>query len=487
MAPRGDPGAGPHPGREAWAAARRPALVRTAVLLGSPPRLAAGLADRVLADRGVARAAARAAARGGHGEDPDRLLLARLLEERDADRTPWWHTDPPPVDGPLAALSTDLDRLAPGERAALVWAALVPGGDPPVDPALAARVAEVAAYVEVPEAGTAPRRRRARGPLVVVAALLAVGAAGSWWALREPAEVEPPLGPAEVRVADNPAPVAWYADGQVHLDGAVAAVAGVRALVEMGEGAVYLDGDGRVVRLEPDGERLLLGRADPAYGLVGSEVLGWAAWVAPGGSLDVVDVPAAALLARRDLPEGPPRPRLLSMRGTVLLHADADGLHEWDLSSGTYDTEPEADGPVVDVVGGTRVVQAQDDVLVAQRPYGEPLVRVGRDGRVSPRQQYLLARVGEGGTQVRAWSLVTGEEVRTGTTGADVVLDARFTAGDLVTYLLADRAAVPEAGEASRNSTAGPLEVRTCQLRTGRCTVDDVGAGRSDAVAVLAR
>ena len=114
-------------------------------------------------------------------------------------------------------------------------------------------------------------------------------------------------------------------------------------------------------------------------------------------------------------------------------------------------------------------------------------VVLGSGGEISPRQQFVLTRSGEGGTGARVFAVGTGEELASGTTSADIVLDARFTGPEQVTYLLADREAVPDPSGAGRTSTTGPLEVRTCQVRTGRCTVDAVGGGAGDSSAVLAR
>lgn len=473
-----------------YAAARRTDLVRVGVLLGSPPEHAALVADRALA---LAR---RQWSRLRDDGDLDGTVLDLLLEQRAADRSPWWEGA---VDVLPADLSATLDAMPVRERALVAWAALghadtaAATDADALGPGLAGRVLEVASGLVVPPPTAAEPVARSRRPL-----LLAGGAAAVVLLLAvlvtvlrpvdEPAP-EPPLDAVEVVDRPNPAPVAWYADGTVHLDRTLAPVEGVRSLVEMGTGAVYLDVDGRVVRLDADGRRELLGRADPEVGLLGSEVFGRVAFVTgTGRELVIVDVSDDEVVARRGLAaEG--EVRLVRMAGSLLIYTQDDqelGLYTvGDSSFGT--TQVDGEGTLVDVVGGTELRQLDAGTIRISQSVGEPLVVPGSGGEVSPRQQFVLTRTGEGGTGARVYAVGTGEELATGLTEQDVVLDARFTGGDLVTYLLADREAVPDPSGAGRTSTGGPLEVRTCQVRTGRCTVDAVGGGAGDGTAVLAR
>lgn len=472
-----------------YAAARRTDLVRVGVLLGSPPEHAALVADRALA---LAR---RQWPRLRDDGDLDGTVLDLLLEQRAADRSRWWEGADPvlPPD-----LSRTLDALTVRQRALLAWTALGHADaeadhDAALQPGLADRVLEVATGLVVPPPTAAEPVARSRRPLVLagVAAAVLLLLATLVTVLRPGEEPvpEPPLDAVEVVDQANPAPVAWYADGTVHLQRTFATVEGVEALVEMGAGAVYLDTDGRVVRLDGDGDRLLLGRADPEVGLLGSEVFGRVAFVTESGrELLVVDVADAEVVARRGLAaEG--EVRLVRMAGSLVIYTQDDqelGLYtEGDSSFGT--TQPDGEGTLVDVVGGTELRQLDPETIQVSQALGEPLVLLGSGGEISPRQQFVLTRSGEGGTGVRVFAVGTGEDLVTGLTDQDVVLDARFTGGDLVTYLLADRQAVPDPSGAGRTSTGGPLEVRTCQVRTGRCTVDVVGGGAGDGTAVLAR
>ncbi len=145
------------------------------------------------------------------------------------------------------------------------------------------------------------------------------------------------------------------------------------------------------------------------------------------------------------------------------------------------------DGPLLDVVGVTQLRQDGEETIMVRQLLGTPVVRLGEGGEISPRQQFVWTRSGDDGSGVRVFAVGSGEELASGTDRADVVLDARFTGADRITYLLADRAALPGPAEAGRVSSTGTLEVRTCQVRNARCTVHAVGAGAGDATALLAR
>ena len=468
-----------------YAAARRTDLVRLTTLLGVPPAHAAVLADRALA------AARRRWPRVRDDGDPDGSLLDLLLEQKAADRTPWWEEGA--ADLP-ADLVRELDAMTVRERAAVVWTALG-HADHEVGAELRGRLLAAAAGCVVPPPTGAEPTRRDRRPLLVglVAVVLVAGLAVALGLPGDGPSPEPPLEAVDVVEQVNRAPVAWYADGRVHLERTLAPVEDVRALVEMGAGAVYLDGDGRVVRLDGDGGRQLLGRAAVDLGLVGSAVFGRVAFVTEDlSALEVVDVAEAQLVARRDL-EGSEEERaglrLVRMTGSVLRWTQADRELEWDTVGQTFqsDLQGEDEGALVDVVGGTELRQLDPETIRISQSLGEPLVVLGSGGEVSPRQQFVLTRTGGGGTGVRVFAVGTGEDLATGTTEQDIVLDARFTAPDVITYLLADREAVPDPSGAGRTSSTGPLEVRSCQVGTARCTVDAVGTGAGDSSAVLAR
>lgn len=90
------------------------------------------------------------------------------------------------------------------------------------------------------------RRVRLRRTLWAGVALMIVVGAATWWSPRP----EPPL----VRAAANPLPVAWYADGELHLDRVVVRLPGVQAFDQVGEGAAVRLEDGSEHLVTADGE-----------------------------------------------------------------------------------------------------------------------------------------------------------------------------------------------------------------------------------------
>jgi hypothetical protein len=95
----------------------------------------------------------------------------------------------------------------------------------------------------------ARRRRNARRALLGLAVVTALCAGWAWWA----AQPDPPA----VREEVNPLPVAWYADGELHLQDVVVDLPGLEAFV-----ADFTDGSavvarlrsGEVVRVDAEGE-----------------------------------------------------------------------------------------------------------------------------------------------------------------------------------------------------------------------------------------
>ncbi|GAB3023057.1 hypothetical protein GCM10011376_38960 [Nocardioides flavus (ex Wang et al. 2016)] len=101
------------------------------------------------------------------------------------------------------------------------------------------------------------RRRRTARRGVVAATVVAVLAAGwAWWA----AQPSPP----EVREETNELPVAWYAEGELHLDEVVVELPGVEEFVADGDGVAARLRSGDVVRVGADGAVDALDRAPEA-------------------------------------------------------------------------------------------------------------------------------------------------------------------------------------------------------------------------------
>ncbi len=306
---------------------------------------------------------------------------------------------------------------------------------------------------------------------------------------------------AAVGNLDSSEPVSWYADGRIRIkEVGQAEVSGVVALADVFGYVVYVHEEGDVVRLGPDGERVLLGRAEPGAGLVAAEPAQQVAWVAEDGrTLEVADVLEVEVVARLEtvLPGDEDAledasaevPRLVRFAAPELVFVDAAGEHQWHTRTGSVSTvvsEPEQ-GDLVDVVGVTQLRQVGRESIQVRQLLGTPVVRLGEGGEISPLQRFVLTRSGEGGTGVRVFAVGSGEEVDSGVTRDDVVLDARFVSPARITFLLADRAAVPGASEAGRSSATGPLEIRTCEVRAAGCVIHWEGGGLADSGAVLAR
>jgi hypothetical protein len=103
------------------------------------------------------------------------------------------------------------------------------------------------AWLARAEGRRAARRRRGVGRGLAGAVVVVVLAAGwTWWA----AQPSPP----EVREEANPLPVAWYAEGELHLEDVVVQLPRVDAFVVDGGGAVVRLRSGEVVRVGADGD-----------------------------------------------------------------------------------------------------------------------------------------------------------------------------------------------------------------------------------------
>ena len=280
VAPSGGPGH--HGGMrgerdfEAYATARGAAVVRGLLLLGldlpeAEDTAAAALGSLRSDWRDVGRAA-----------DPDVVLWATVLAV-DARRR-HRRREPPAADGLVAQAlrgPAGLEELQACE---------VLGVSVPRLRALLATVAPETDEVDGPSVLAVPyarvravsvQRRRRTWLLtagVVAVTVLVVGLA---YQVSRP---EPVLRPGDDLPAvattqqDNPSEVVWWADGTLHLADAAVEVGDVQRLVAAGRGAAYVDGDGRLVAVTPDGHRTLLGRPTARSSLVSSPRLGLVAW-----------------------------------------------------------------------------------------------------------------------------------------------------------------------------------------------------------------
>ena len=134
-----------------------------------------------------------------------------------------------------------------------------------------------------PTSASPPGRRRRRVGLVAVV----VGSPWSACSRGHPGRPAPPAPAPDVVRTDNPAPVPWYANGDLHVRRAVVAVPGVTALVDVPDGGVYAD-DGRRRRAGQRRRGPHHRPHPPGDPVVGSEERGWVAWTDPERGLDLV-------------------------------------------------------------------------------------------------------------------------------------------------------------------------------------------------------
>ena len=213
------------------------------------------------------------------------------------------------------------------------------------------------------------RQRRRRQWLVTggiaatTALVVAVGVT-----LSRPEPVQRPgdvLPPAPATAELNPAGLVWWADGDLHLTGSVVRVAGVRRLVAAGSGAAYVDVEGRLVAVQADGGRTLMGRPAEGSPLVSSPQRGLVAWadasVPDVTRLVVWDVEAGQQLAAVTTR---PRVRPITFDGGWLRFGQGLRDWAWDPSGGPaqltgdgYSDDPNDRTALVDAVAGTRVEQ----------------------------------------------------------------------------------------------------------------------------------
>ena len=189
------------------------------------------------------------------------------------------------------------------------------------------------------------RRRSVAGTTAALALVLLVVVA--WQATRPGGGTTAATRPV-VTMIENPADVAWWADGQLHLANVTVAVPlahhVVTDLVEINGGAVYGDDTGAVAFVGDDGEVTRIGTKTPAARLVASDESGWVAWVDPRGrspELVVYDLTARGLLARRTLPRPDPRldgagagNRPIALDRDELYYADPGRRLAWTVPDG---------------------------------------------------------------------------------------------------------------------------------------------------------
>lgn len=478
-----------------YLAARWPAIVRSLVLLGSTP-------ERAEADalEGIVRGRSSWERERREG-DVDVWVYRTVLEARGRG------ADPPVLQGPgivdptivdldervvlLAELEAALAALPPEQREVLVLhfvaeldtaqVAEVLGVGleavetrlrEPVPPAVfhdaseaiplhPAPVGTVAALVR------ARRRRRVRWTAGGLAAALAVVASATWVGTR-PADDDLPE-PDVIRVA-NPADVAWYANRALHLADVTVELPQLAEMVEVPDGVVYADRDGRVVLVDGDGALTGLGRTDPGTPIAGSGERGWVTWLDADGSPGLV---VFDTLARREIA------RLPVAEGAVPIAIDQDkiyysqGREAFAWTTGQEEPTREPRDELLDVSSAVRVTRFSDSSVMITQPLFDIEVTVpGVGAQVSPDGDHVLTRVDfEQADEVRVYEAATGDQVQLDISSLDVAVAAGFGPDHTVTFVMARREHSPEAGEFMRLSNSGPHTLRTCDLDVGTCEV----------------
>jgi hypothetical protein len=425
----------------AYLAARWPSLVRTLVLLEVSERTAHRVAvdalTRIYPDF----------PRLSREEDVDVAVYRELLDARDrqAKREPDGPEPAPGEGGPeppndvpewlaepqerLEQLRAALDTMEPGDREAVVLQHVAElsadqvadvletyGGarlqlaTPDVRLALEAIPVDSLHTDRVADAAKARRRRtwtRAGGVAAVLVLLLV---AVSWAVDRLD-----PVG--DVEEVANPLPIAWYADGTLHLADVTVGVRPVLQLVAVPDGVVLSDDEGNVVLVQDDGEQRRIGETVVGSTLVVEPDNGWVAWADPdvgNPRLVVFDTRVGDEVGHRSLevrsagggqPVGQSRP--IAIDGEqVYYHRDGTD-YAWEPLPGTAFA---LSGALVDVASGARLSRGPEptDLLVQAQPFDTGSRFEGGAARLTPDGRYVMVSIDD---DLAVFDAATGEEL----------------------------------------------------------------------------
>lgn len=473
----------------AYVVARWPALVRTLVLLGHRPAEADAIAvqalsqcvapfDRVVREGDIDVAVYRTllAARGSRSVpagDPPAMAPSNTLTVPDLDQreeqlqrleAELAELDEPVREATVLALAGELDDFQVAEVLGHADAspALLHGHE-----ALEAVPVRVAPVQEVVALHRRRRRRRFRATAAGLAAVVLLAAVGTWWGSRpEIAELPPP----EVTRASNPADLAWYANGELHLKDVVVELPQLRALVEVPDGAVVADDEGRVLLVDQSGQVERIGMVDAGDRVVGGQPRGVVAWVdveAGATELVVHDAVRQRDIERREVPGDT---RVVAVDGDEVFYLTGNRTWSWSfLTPVEPGTEP--GGLLTDIASRVRAAQFSDrSVLVSQPLFDIQISVPGTEAMLSPDGDYLLTRVDfDEPDEVRVYEAGSGKVVPSGVAPDEVALAASFGDGHTVTYVIAKRAHAPDGGDFVRLSESGPRLLRTCDLDLDTC------------------
>jgi DNA-directed RNA polymerase specialized sigma24 family protein len=412
----------------AYLAARWPLLVRTLVLLEVPSHaaheLAADALSRLYPDfarlsreedvevevyRELFDARHRFAR---HADDARADIVAEARSQRPDDVLEEL-TEPQER---LAQLQAALDSLSAADREVVVLQHVAELSDdqvadilerdlgsprrleaPDVRLALEAIPVEPLHVGDVAELAQARRRRLWTRTGGVIVGLVLVGLAATWVVGRLDTV-------GEVKRADNPLPVAWYAEGTLHLAEVTVGVRPVRELVAVPDGVVLTNDEAEVLFVESDGDQEQIGRTVTGSPLVVEPDNGWVAWADPGAGdpeLVVYDTRIGDEVGRRSLavpgagggqPVGDAGP--IAIDGERVYYRARGNDFAWEPLPGDGFA---ISGELLDWANGAQVhrIAGSPGLLVQSQPYDTGSRVEGDSARLSPDGRYLMVVIDE--------------------------------------------------------------------------------------------
>ncbi len=474
--------------------ARWPALVRTLVLLGGSP-------DQAETDAVEGLARGRSAFDRVRDEgDVDVWVYRLVLDARGSSTGPAAFGGPGVVDptivdleervAQLEQLELTLASLPAEEREAVVltYVAELDTGQVadvlgvgldvvedrlrgPVPPSYVFREATEAIPLRTAPVGLVGDRARQRRRRVVrwtaggIAAVLAVVAVATWLGTRAD---DDGLPDPVVTEAANPANLAWYANRLLHLERVTVELPQIEEMVEVPEGVVYADREGRVLLVDGEGVLTSLGRTDPGIPIAGSGDRGWVTWRDAGGApgLIVYDTIGRREVARLPVGAGA---LPIAVDQDKVYYSQGDEAFAW--TAGQREPVAEARDGLLDVSSAVRVTRfSERSIMITQPLFDIELTVPGVGALVSPDGDFVMTRVDfDFPDEVRIYEAASGDVVEVDVSILDVAVAAGFGPDHTVTFVLAKREHSPEGEEYMRLSNSGPLTLRTCDLDVGTC------------------
>lgn len=340
-------------------------------------------------------------------------------------------------------------------------------------------------------AGATRRRRRTQvvAAAAAVAVVSGVGIAVGLWdgdgSRPEPA----------VRLVENPAPVAWWGGGRLHVAHAVVETPEPRAIVPVGDGVVTWtepaagEDRGPLVHVTDDGNQSTIG--EKAYGdrLAADTTTGWVAWVDHSDDatvLVVFDTAAGEEVARRELADDGPRhevldegPYPIAIEDGAVFYADWDADYRWDVAAGAEPMQvTDGDTYLVDRESGVDLIRSYD----TERGYGPPVLRREGEadaelpdsaGLLSPDGRHVLGLTAIG-PYARLFDVADqGRRVPTGLTDDRAIADVAFGRDGTLTFAFGTPWTPPADGSRDLAPPAdynvAPFDLVSCAIATATC------------------